>query len=66
MARTTQEIQAEYFQLCAQLGELEFHYQTIPSKQEKLRDRIKSLEEENKQAQRREAKKDEQDSTVAG
>lgn len=67
MARKLDEIQQEYYQLCAQLGELVYRQEQFPTLIEKTQARIKQLDEEAKQAARREEKhKNEQASTVAG
>jgi hypothetical protein len=49
--RTIQEINQDYYQNCAAMGELEVQYQEIPERQKEIRDRIKQLAEESKLAQ---------------
>jgi hypothetical protein len=46
-----QQINDEYFRFAAELGELEFNYNTIPARQEEVIKKIKALQKEGEQLQ---------------
>lgn len=49
--RKPEDINQEYLRLSSQLGELEFNYRTIPTRQEEIIERVKELQVEMQAAQ---------------